>query len=682
VVVAGAEDTRRAAELRAAITDHNYRYHVLVEPIVTDAEYDALARELIALEEKYPELVTPDSPTQQVGSRTGDVFAPIRHVERLMSLDNVDSLEALEGWQDRLSRVLDGEPDGYMCEMKIDGLAVSLTYQSGVLVQGATRGDGTVGEDITANVRAIGDIPRALGTGAPPVLEVRGEIYMPVSAFAELNRRQAELGEKPYVNPRNTAAGSVRQKDPDKTGERQLSIWVYQLGHVEGAPAFARHSEAMEWLGELGLPINPDSRRVDGIEAVEAYVQDALDHRHDRDYEIDGVVVKADVLAEQAAAGFTAKSPRWAIAYKLPPEEKTTILRDILVNVGRTGAVTPYADLEPVFVGGVTVTSATLHNEGELQRKDLRIGDTVIVRRAGDVIPEVVGPVLDRRPPGAEMWHMPDKCPFSGHPIVLAEGEAKARCTGGFACPSQLREYLFHFASRGAMDIEGLGYKTVDALLSNDLITDPADIFTLEPAGLLELEGWGEISVNNLLAAIEDAKDRPLARLLTALGIRMIGGTVADTLARHFGSLEAILAATPEQLEEIDGIGPEISRSLAEWIGEEDNRRLVDRLAAAGVRLADPEPEERATTLAGLSVVITGTLQDFSRDAAKAAVVERGGKVTGSVSGKTAALIAGEGGGSKLAKAESLGVPVIGEEEFKLLLAAGPDAVGIARASD
>jgi DNA ligase (NAD+) len=679
--VAGPEATRRAAELRAMITDHNYRYHVLAAPTVTDAEYDELARQLIALEEKYPELVTPDSPTQQVGSRPGDVFAPIRHVERLMSLDNVDSLGALENWQARLARVLGGEPDGYMCEMKIDGLAVSLTYQSGVLAQGATRGDGTIGEDITANVRAIDAIPRALGPGAPAVLEVRGEIYMPVSAFAELNRRQAERGEKPYVNPRNTAAGSVRQKDPNKTGERHLSIWIYQLGHVEGAPTFARHSEAMQWLGGLGLPINPDSKRVDGIDAVEAYVQNALDRRRDRDYEIDGVVVKADVLAEQAAAGFTAKSPRWAIAYKLPPEEKTTILRDILINVGRTGAVTPYAALDPVFVGGVTVTSATLHNEGELQRKDVRIGDTVIVRRAGDVIPEVVAPVLDRRPPGAEVWHMPERCPFCDHPIVLAEGEAKARCTGGFACPSQLREYLFHFSSRGAMDIEGLGYKTVDALLANGLIEDPADIFTLEAEGLLEMEGWGEVSVNNLLTAIEGAKDRPLARLLTALGIRMIGGTVAETLARHFGSLEAILVATPDQLEEIDGIGPEISRSVADWIGEEENRRLVDRLAAAGVRLADPEPEGRDTTLAGLSVVITGTLQDFSREAATAAVVERGGKVTGSVSGKTSALIAGEGGGSKLTKAESLGVPVIGEEAFKRLLAAGPDAVGISTPS-
>ncbi len=670
------EATRRAAELRAQIADHNYRYHVLVQPIVTDAEYDVMARELIALEEQFPELVSPDSPTQQVGARTGDAFAPVRHVERLMSLDNVDSLESLEAWRDRLARALESEPDGYTCEMKIDGLAVSLTYESGVLTRGATRGDGTTGEDITANVRTIAAIPHSLPPGAPEVLEVRGEIYMPVSAFDDLNRRQLEKGEKPYVNPRNTAAGSVRQKDPNKTADRNLAIWIYQLGHTVGAPTFERHSEAMQWLGQLGFPINPDSAVVDDIAAIEAYVAAALKQRHDRDYEIDGVVIKADAFDDQAAAGFTAKSPRWAIAYKLPPEEKSTILEDIKINVGRTGAVTPYAVLEGVFVGGVTVTSATLHNEGEVQRKDVRIGDTVIVRRAGDVIPEVVGPILERRPAGAKVWHMPKRCPFSGHPIVLAEGEAKAKCTGGFECPSRLREYLFHFASRGAMDIEGLGYKTVDVLLTNGIIRDPADIFSLDPAALLELEGWGEISVRNLLAAIEGAKDRPLARLLAALGIRMIGGTVAATLAGHFRTLQRILGATAEQLEEIDGIGPEISRSLAEWIGDDANVELVDKLVAAGVRTSDPEPEEGETPFAGLTVVITGTLTEFTRDTAKAAVVSRGGKVTGSVSGKTSFLVAGESAGSKLAKAKKLGVPVMDEAGFAKLLADGPDAIG------
>ncbi len=675
--MATADQARRAAELKALVTDHNYRYHVLADPVVSDAEYDALIRELIALEASYPELATPDSPTLQVGSGISDIFAPVQHVERLMSLDNVDSLASLEAWRDRLVRALGREPDGYMCEMKIDGLAVSITYRSGVLVQGATRGDGTTGEDITANVRTIHTIPHQLRNVAPEVLEVRGEIYMPVSAFAELNRRQMEAGEKPYVNPRNTAAGSVRQKDPNKTAQRNLSIWIYQLGHNVGAPGFASHSESLEYLADLGLPINPDSRRVDGIDAVEDYVRDALKRRHDRDYEIDGVVVKADQLADQQAAGYTAKAPRWAIAYKLPPEEKTTVLTDIQINVGRTGAVTPYAVLEPVFVGGVTVTSATLHNEGELQRKDLRIGDTVIVRRAGDVIPEVVAPVIEKRPKGAAVWHMPKRCPFCGNEIVLADGEAKARCSGGFECPSRLREYLFHFASRGAMDIEGLGYKTVDALLSHGFISDPGDIFALEPARLLDLEGWGEISVNNLLRAIESAKDRPLARLLTALGIRMIGGTVARTLAANFLNIDAILDATPEQLEAIDGIGPEISRSLAEWYTDDANRLLVEKLKAVGVRVADPEPESKGDALTGLTFVITGTLDDFSRDSAKAAVEDLGGKVVGSVSGKTSALVAGESAGSKLAKAESLGLRVLNEQEFKQLLADGPDAVGL-----
>jgi len=671
------EQARRAAELRALIADHNYRYYVLVEPTVSDAEYDSLVRELVALEAAAPELITPDSPTQQVGARISSAFAPVVHVERLMSLDNVDSIESLEAWQARLARTLGKDPEGYVCEMKIDGLAVSLTYEHGALVRGATRGDGTTGEDITANVRTIRAIPHRLLGEAPAVLEVRGEIYMPVSAFEELNQRQLEAGEKPYINPRNTAAGSVRQKDPNKTAQRKLAIWIYQLGHTQGAPAFTRHSEATEWLRTMGLPINPDSAAVDDLAAVESYVADALEYRHDRDYEIDGVVVKADLLADQRAAGFTAKSPRWAIAYKLPPEEKTTTLEAIKVNVGRTGAVTPYAELREVFVGGVNVTSATLHNEGEVHRKDLRVGDTVVVRRAGDVIPEVVAPILERRPPGAEVWHMPKRCPFCKHPIVLAEGEAKARCTGGFECPSRLREYLFHFASRGGMDIEGLGYKTVDALLSNGMIRDPADIFDLDGDALSELEGWGDVSVSNLLAAIEAAKDRPLARLLAALGIRMVGGTVAQTLARRFRSLDRILAATPEELEAINGIGPEISRSLAEWIGDDANRSLVEKLRAGGVRLDDPEPESVAGTLAGLTVVITGSLADFTREGAKEAVEDLGGKVTGSVSGKTSLLVAGDAAGSKLAKAESLGVPVIGEEDFKRLLSAGPQAVGL-----
>ncbi len=667
----------RAAELREQLRHHNYRYHVLDDPEISDVEFDMLFRELVELEDTHPDLVTPDSPTQRVGGPTSDTFAPVTHRQRMFSLDNAFSTEELEAWEARLARMLGRRPDGYACELKIDGLAVSLTYADGTLVQAATRGDGVVGEDVTANVRTIDAVPLRLRGDAPALIEVRGEIYMPVSAFEELNARQAELGERPYVNPRNTAAGSVRQKDPAKTASRKLNIWVYQVGHLEGGPELTRHSEAMEWLRQLGLRVNPANDVVEDIAAIEAYVAAALKQRHRHDYETDGVVIKVDALSDQRALGFTAKSPRWAIAYKMPPEEKTTLLRDIAVNVGRTGAVTPYAVLEPVFVGGVSVTNATLHNEREVQRKDVRVGDTVIVRRAGDVIPEVVGPVLSQRPAGAEVWHMPDRCPFCGNPIVLPEGEAKAKCTGGYECPSRLREYLFHWASRGAMDIEGLGYKTVDMLLEEKLISDPADIFTLAPEALLGREGWGEVSVGNLMRSIETAKDRPLARLLTALGIDHVGGTVARSLARHFRSLLRLMEASEEDIATIEGIGPEIARSVRAWATDVDNGRLVAKLDAAGVRLEDPEPEAgpEAPVLSGVSVVITGTLENYSRDAAKLAVEDRGGKVTGSVSSRTSAVVAGASPGSKLQKAQDLGIPVLDEAGFERLLSQGPQVL-------
>lgn len=669
----------RVEELRTALHRANHRYYVLDDPEISDIEFDEMLRELIALEVAHPDLIVPDSPTQRIGSPVSTAFAPVTHLERMFSLDNVESEKELEAWQARLSRVLGREPSGYVCELKIDGLAVSITYDDGRLVRAATRGDGIVGEDITANVRTIDAVPLRLQGSPPALLEVRGEIYMPVTAFEELNARQAELGEKPYVNPRNTAAGSVRQKDPAKTAARTLSVWLYQMGRVEGGPGFTSHWDSLVWLGELGLRVNPASKRLESLAGVETYVDEALAGRHKNDYEIDGVVVKVDDLGEQQGLGFTAKSPRWAVAYKLPPEEKTTTLEEIRINVGRTGAVTPYAVLDPVFVGGVTVTNATLHNEGELHRKDLRPGDTVIVRRAGDVIPEVVAPVMSKRPDGLAEWHMPDDCPFCGNPIVLPEGQAKAKCTGGFSCPSRLREYLYHFASRGAMDIEGLGYKTVDLLLNEGMIKDPADIFTLDPEVLLGFDGWGEVSVNNLLAAIGGAKDRPLARLLAALGIDHVGGTVARALATRFLSLTAIMDATEDDISGIEGIGPEIARSVHEWSNDPDNIELVHRLGEAGVRLDDPEPEalgEQATPLAGLSFVVTGSLDGYSRDGAKAAIEAAGGKVTGSVSGKTAAVIAGESPGSKLAKAEQLGIPILDEEQFVKLLDEGPAVIG------
>ncbi len=671
-----ADPAARVAELRAEIRRHVRAYYVLDAPEISDTEFDALLRELEALEAKHPELADADSPTRRVGAPPDDAFAAVRHRERMFSLDNAVSPEELAAWQGRLERQLGRPPEAYVCELKFDGLAVSLTYEAGRLARAATRGDGVTGEDVTGNIRTLRSVPLVLDGDPPAVMEVRGEVYLPLAEFEALNERQREAGERPYINPRNTAAGSVRQKDPAITATRNLAIWVYQLGYVEGGPAFERHSETLDWLRGLGLRTNPETRVVADIEAVAEYIAEAEDRRHAHDYETDGVVIKVDSLAEQRELGFTAKSPRWAVAYKFPPEEKTTELRSIEVNVGRTGVVTPYAVLEPVFVGGVTVTNATLHNEDEVGRKDVRVGDTVVVRRAGDVIPQVMGPVLARRPAGAEPWKMPERCPFCDHPIERREGEAVARCTGGFACPSRLREYLFHFSSRGGMDIEGLGYKTVDLLLSEGLIADPADIFTLDYERLLEFEGWGETSVDNLRSAIEGAKDRPLGRLLTALGIPLVGGTVARLLARRFRNLPRIMDATEEELADVEGIGPEIARSLREWSDEPENRALVERLGAAGVSLSDPEPEGvDGGLLEGVTLVITGTLDALSRDAAKEAVEDRGGKVTGSVSGRTTAVVAGASPGSKLAKAESLGVPVLDEAAFLDLLERGAAAL-------
>jgi DNA ligase (NAD+) len=500
---------------------------------------------------------------------------------------------------------------------------------------------------------------------------------MPYAAFEELNRRQAEEEKPIFANPRNAAAGSVRQKDPAVTAERKLDIWVYQLGYIEGGPTLASHTETLEYLRSVGLRTNPATRRVATIDEVYAYVEEAEATRHDQEYQTDGVVIKVDSLPEQDRLGYTAKAPRWAIAYKFPPEEQITTLRDIRVNVGRTGAVTPFAVLEPVFVGGATVGMATLHNEDQVRLKDVRIGDKVIVRRAGDVIPEVVGPVVPARTGKEKVWHMPKKCPFCGHPIVRPEGEAVARCTGGFECPSRVREWLFHFASRGGMDIEGLGYKTIDLLLTEGLISNPADIFTFEVDRLLEYEGWGEISVNNLKDAIEAAKDRPPARLLTALGIRHVGSTVARLLVRHFGGIPRLRSASEEEIAEVEGIGPVIAAEVRVWFDDPDNRKLIDRLGAAGVRLEEERAEEEGSDLlAGASFVITGTLSGYTRDEAKEAVEARGGRVTGSVSGRTTAVVAGENpGASKINKAGELGIPIVDEETFERLLTDGLSAL-------
>ena len=674
-----ASPEERAEELRAQIRSHAHRYYILDDPVVSDAQYDVLVKELIALEEEHPDLITPDSPTQRVGTPVGDLFQPVEHLRPLFSLDNAESRGDLESWEARMERQLGEAPGGYVCELKIDGLAVVLTYRDGSLSTGATRGDGRVGEDITANLRTIDSIPlRLIGDDIPEVLEVRGEVYMPYEAFEELNERQAEMGKPIFANPRNAAAGSVRQKDPAATAERRLGIWIYQLGLVEGGPSFETHWETVEYMRSVGLRVNPSNSVVSSIDDVLAYVEEAEADRHDMPYQTDGVVIKVDSLAEQDTLGYTAKAPRWAIAYKFPPEEQVTTLKDIAINVGRTGAATPFAVLEPVFVGGATVGMATLHNEDQVKKKDVRIGDKVIVRRAGDVIPEVVGPVVAARKGDEVEWSMPAECPFCGNPIVRPEGEAVARCTGGFECPSRVREWLFHFASRGGMDIEHLGSKTIDLLLELGLITDPADIFTFDVDQLLELEGWGEISVANLSRAIEAARDRPVARLLTALGIRHVGGTVARTLVRAFRGIPTLMEAGEDEISAVEGIGPVIAAGVREWFDDPVNRQLLTKLGDAGVRLEEEPPDGvESGLLDGCTFVVSGTIEGFTREEAQAAIEARGGKATGSVSSKTTALIVGESpGASKTQKADQLGVPILDGQLFERLLEEGPSVLG------
>lgn len=662
---------KRAAELRRFLSYHAHRYYVLDSPEISDADYDKALAELEKIEREHPDVVTTDSPTQRVGATPAQLFKPVVHRQAMFSLDNAFDLTQLREWEERVARILERQPAGYVVEPKIDGLALSLTYQAGLLAKAATRGDGRTGEDITANVRTIKAVPLRLAGDPPELVEIRGEIYLPERAFADLNRRQAEAGDKIFSNARNAAAGSVRQKDPRVTAGRPLSIWTYQVGYLEGFPAFASHWESLNWLREAGLPINPHTRQLADLSGVERYLGEAEERRHSLGYETDGVVVKVNLIAEQKALGFTAKSPRWAIAYKFAPEEQTTRLLDIAINIGRTGTATPFAVLQPVFVGGVTVSTATLHNQDEVARKDVRIGDTVVVRRAGDVIPEVMGPVASLRTGKERKWKMPAKCPFCHNPIVRKKGESASYCSGGFACPSRQREYLAHFA--GAMEIEGMGYATIDLLLREGLVVDPADIFRFKGSALLGYEGWADLSVANLMAQIEAAKSRPLARLLTALGIPGVGWTVARTLARRFRSLDRILGATAEELQSVSGIGPELSATILAWGGDKANRRLVKKLAAAGVATADVEPEGGGgELLVGVTLVITGTLSGFSREGAKEAAERAGAKVTGAVSKTTTALVAGESPGSKLAKATALGVPVIDEALFVRLLAEGP----------
>ena len=671
--------------LRDQIRTHDRAYYEQDAPTIPDADYDALVRDLRTIEAEHPDLVTADSPTQTVRGAATTQFAPVEHRQRMMSLDNAMDLGELQDWGARTAkRLADLGLDGsvrYVCELKIDGLAVSVRYEGGRFVQAATRGDGRTGEDVTANVARIDGVPEQLGPGAPEVLEARGEIYLPIDAFQALRRRteadNAQLEAagrrtRPVpVNPRNAGAGSLRQKDPEVTAGRGLSWWCYQLGEVVGAEAPASHSGALEWLGSLGIPVNPQTQTFDDLDSVYRFCRHWVEHRHELPYEIDGVVVKVDDLAVQQALGTTAKAPRWAIAFKLPPEERTTILRDIQVSIGRTGKATPFAVLEPVFVGGSTVGLATLHNQDQVRHKDVRPGDTVIVRKAGDVIPEVVGPVLDLRPDGLPEWEFPTECPSCGHPLVRAEGEAQHLCLNA-ACPQKRWATVSHFASRGAMDIDGLGEQQLASFLELGLIDDLADIYALDFDRIAELPGYQQASINNLRGAIEASKQRPLANLLFGLNIVHLGAAGAEALAAGLGSLDAIMGASTDDLAAVDGVGPVIARSVHDWFADAANRELIGRLVAAGVNTVGPERSVLPQTLAGKAVVVTGSVPGYSRDEAAEAIKSRGGKSPGSVSKKTFALVVGdEPGASKLTKATDLGVPVVAAEAFHHLLDTG-----------
>ncbi len=662
----------RAAELRALIERHNDRYYRQDDPEISDTEYDELVRELRAIEEANPDVVTSDSPTQRVGEAPTGAFPTVKHLAPMMSLDNVVDFAELSAWGKRMERYISGDVD-FVCELKIDGSAISLLYEGGRFVRGATRGNGVQGDDVTENIRTIAVIPERLhGPSVPEVLEVRGEVYFPISEFKELNQRQMEAGGRVFANPRNAGAGSLRQKDPRITASRNLGFFTYQLGHVEGGPAFRRHSETLDFFAALGLPVNPEVRRLSALEEVDAYCHRWQDQRHTLDYEIDGAVVKVDDLAQRAELGSTSKSPRWAIAYKFPPEEATTLLRDIQLSIGPSGKATPFAELEPVFVGGSTVRVASLHNEDQVRLKDVRPGDTVFVRKAGEVIPEVIGPVLSKRPDGLPEWRFPATCPVCESPLVRREGEAATYCSNE-DCPARQARRIEHFASRGAMDIENLGEKRVQQLIDAGLITDAGDLYSLTYDGLIGLEGFADVSVRNLLDGVEKSKERPLANLLFALQIPMLGGTGAERLAAVMGDLDRIIAAPEDEMAAIDGIGPKIAHSVRAYLDQERNREVIDKLRAAGVNLENrregPEVEQ---TLAGKAVIVTGTLATMSRDAAVAAIKARGGASPGSVSKKTDYLVAGaEPGGAKFTKAQDLNVPILDEDAFLRLLETG-----------
>ncbi len=680
-MVATPDVVLRARLLREQIAHHNRHYYELDAPEISDADYDALVRDLQRLEREHPELVA-GSPTLRVGGAATAAFAPVEHRVPMTSLDNAMDESELGAWSERVAKGLAGAPAHYVCELKIDGLAISLRYEGGVLVQAATRGDGRVGEDVTANVATIKDIPKTLsGSHVPDVVEVRGEVYMPLASFRSLNERvdagiEIEAEGKPrkekFVNPRNAAAGSLRQKTPSITAQRDLGFWSYQLGEVVGGPAFERHSETLGFIRGIGLPVNPEIVVVDSLEAAAAFCRQWQERRHDLGYEIDGAVVKVDDLAQRDLLGFTSRAPRWAIAYKFPPEERNTILSDIQVSIGRTGRATPFAVLKPVFVGGSTVSMATLHNEDQVRLKDVRPGDTVIVRKAGDVIPEVVGPVLSLRPEGCPPWQFPTTCPCPlESTLQRAEGESDTRCVEP-GCPFQRDQRIIYFTSRGAMDIEGLGERTVFLFSDAGLVSDPADIYSLTAEQLLRLEGFAQVSAEKLVASIAASKDRPLPRLLTALGIKHLGPSAAEALAKAFGTLDSIMSAGEADLATTEGVGGVIAGSIRRWFDLPQNREMVGKLRAAGVDFGKVEVSRLPQLLAGRAVVVTGALEGFTRESAEAAIKDRGGKSPGSVSAKTFALVVGEDpSANKVAKAQDLGIPVLDRDGFLELLETG-----------
>ena len=684
----------RAAELNRLLSTYAYQYYALDDPQVTDAEFDRLLRELQSIEEVHPELVTPDSYTQRVGGYVSEQFEPVRHAQRMYSIDDAMNLEELDEWLARTDEALGSTPEhpvAYTCELKIDGLGVALTYRDAQFVRAATRGDGTTGENVTANVLTIGDIPHALAQaglarvadgGLGQSVEVRGEVYMPKHSFVRLNEDADAAGREPFANPRNAAAGSLRQKDPKVTAHRDLETFIYAVAD-EAPLAVTTQWQFLQWLRDCGFNVNPNAARCTSAREVHEFCANALAHREDLDYDIDGVVVKVDSFDGQAALGFTARAPRWAIAFKFPPEEKRTVLREIRVQVGRTGVLTPVAEFDPVLVAGSTIARATLHNIDEVRRKNVRVGDTIVVHKAGDVIPEVVGPVLELRPEGSVDWEMPSACPSCGSSVIREEGEVAYRCVS-IDCPAQATERLIHWGSRNAMDIDGLGDEIVSRMVEQGLLTDVADFYdklTEEalsevPCGRQTVDGddivVGKTIATKVMAQVNESRDRGLARVLFGLGIRHVGANVARALATHFRSMQALMTAAPEDIAAIDGVGPKIAASVHEFFSIKKNVAVVERLREAGVVLEEEvEKPDAPQTLAGLTFVLTGTLQNYKRTEAAKLLEAMGAKCTGSVSKKTSYVIAGEAAGSKLTKAEQLGVPVLDESALVQILTTG-----------